>query len=129
MSGVIAYTTARSQIVNLDHFEHTPIVSLELPEGPYVVFGKVAFINFDDDSQDARVHLRQSDGHSSGPFEQLDETYIAIPAREDADRVAASVQAGVIVGESNFVDIACETYNGGALDAQLAAIRVEKLLA
>lgn len=128
MSAVFAFSKSEDGPVFLDQFQMTGIVSLELGNGRYLVFGKVVIRNADSDPQNAQVQLRRSDG--SGPsFATLDQSAVQISEAGEGDQVAVSVQVGFRIAEAEVetVDLACASANGFAAEAQLAALKLDFL--
>jgi hypothetical protein len=128
VSDVIGYTSAQApEFLNLDNFATTSVVSVRLPRGLYIAFGKGVLRNFDGDFQNATLWLRQSDGHPEGPFQALDHSQVTIDENGEASTEAATVQSAVIVEEESFVDVAADTFNGGVACVQLAVIKLDEL--
>lgn len=121
MSDVIALTTNRDAGIDLDRFETIRIARLTLVEGPWLVFGKVSISNFDDDPQNAHVRLRLAGN-------DVDETFVRVAGRSDADAQSVSVQASVVVEEGRVpMDLTGATFDGSARMARLAAIKLDQL--
>jgi hypothetical protein len=111
--------------VSLFDFGTTTVVTLNLPAGNFVLFGKVSIVNNDHSDQDANCTLR-SGGNDLDKSETRIDNFPVFGGRND-DQQVVSLLTTLSLQSAGSVDLNCATQDGFAFDASLAALAVTNL--
>jgi hypothetical protein len=112
-----AYVDSHVNAVGLSGFADTPVASVNVPAGNYVIFGKAIVGNGDGDTQNGECKL--STGDHSG-------VRLAV-ANNGGYFQTISVQDSATFSQVTAVTMTCDTFNGVAQNIKLTAIPVDNL--
>lgn len=122
MSDVVVFA-GDSPVQPLREFKTFAVLNVEVRQGgTYLVVAKLAIQNRDGDAQNASALLRRMSGPPASRV--LDQVDVRIGGK---GAMSIALQALVTFRGGNALGIAASTFQGTALSARLAAIRIDKL--
>src|SRR5437773_12487576 len=109
----VAFFNTAGAAVHLSNFSDTVVLRVQVPQGKYVVFGKISITNADSDDQNASAQLTSKDGSKI-----IRNMTVRLDGNSESNSQSVSVQ-GVLNVEAggDIVDIRCATFNGNAAQA------------
>lgn len=122
MSDVVVFA-GDNPVQPLREFKTFTVLNVEvLQGGTYLVIAKLVIQNRDRDAQNASALLRRMSGPPASRV--LDQADVRIGGK---GALSIALQAVVTFEGGNALGIAASTFQGTALSARLAAIRIDKL--
>ena len=125
----IVFFGTHTNVVSLHNFADNVVLRVDLrpiDSGKFVVWGRVAIMNYDGSSQMATARLTTLDGAT-----ELDRADVRLGEVSESDTQAISLQAvlelGVDQKTNTIIDLRCSTFRGHAHQASLLVMRVDEL--
>lgn len=119
MGAEIVFFNTSPALNNLNNFNDTVIVRLQVRAGKYVIIGRVVVINTDSDPQNASARMTTLDG-----LQELDRVDVRLGGRGGAPDMAVSLQATLTVDREVILDVRCASYVAFARQGSIIAIKV-----
>lgn len=112
------------EIVN--SFKDVTMVSVRAPaeKGKFVIFGRVALWNLDEDPQAAFARLTTQNGV---PLDRVD---VRLGGYSDADTQVLSLQGVLVLPDkrsNDIIELRCGSYSARAFDASIVVLQVDDL--